>query len=189
MVALGSDGNGSRDYGVLVSGGFSRCVSLAREPCHRAASSKEHRVRAGRRHGVAGSKDEGPTQHTPNTMVDETSLQSRFNRAQVPDKQETNRVVRLAYTDLALLVCRIPENQICCVSYGDVSGGGTRAEQAQAGYVIMFVDMSLLAGLAAPVTRVSWISHRVKRVVASASAAEATGLSEAIAQGDWVRAL
>ena len=100
-------------------------------------------------------------------------------------------MVRLAkaYTDLALPVCRISENQICFVSYVDVSGGGTRAEQAQAGYVIMFVDMSLLAGLAAPVTRVSWISHRVKRVVASASAAEAMGLSEAIAQGDWVRAL
>ena len=66
---------------------------------------------------------------------------------------------------------------------------GARAEQAQAGYVIMFADMSLLAGLAAPVTLVSWRSHRVKRVVASASAAEAMGLSEAIAHGDWVRAL
>ena len=80
-------------------------------------------------------------------------------------------------------------DQICFVSYGGASGGGTRAEQAQAGYVIMFSDMSLLAGLAAPVTPVSWRSHPVKRVVASASAAEATGLSEATAQGDWVRAL
>ena len=114
-------------------------------------------------------------------------LQSRFNRAQVSDIQETNRVVRLAkvHTDLALPVCRIPVDQICSVSYG----GGTRAEQAQAGYVIMFADMSLLAGLAAPVTPVSWRSHRVKRVVASASAAEAIGLSEAVAQGDCVRAL
>ena len=72
------------------------------------------------------------------------------------------------------------------VSYGDASGGGTRAEQAQAGYVIMLADMSLLAGLAAPVTLISWRSHRVKRVVANASAAEDMGLSEAIAQGDWV---
>ena len=39
------------------------------------------------------------------------------------------------------------------------------------------------------VTLVSWRSHRVIRVVASASAAEAMGLSEAIAQGDWIRAL
>ena len=53
----------------------------------------------------------------------------------------------------------------------------------------MFAEMSLLAGLAAPVTLVSWRSHRVKRVVASASSAEATGLSEEIAQGDWVRTL
>ena len=44
--------------------------------------------------------------------------------------------------------------------------------------------------MAAPVTLVSWRSHRVKRVVASsASAAEAMDLSEAIAQDDWVRAL
>ena len=57
------------------------------------------------------------------------------------------------------------------------------------GSVIMFADMSLLAGLAAPVTPVSCKSHRVRRVAASASAAEAIGLSEAIAQGDWVCAL
>ena len=106
-------------------------------------------------------------------------LQSRFNRAQVSDK---------AHTDLALLVCKIPVDQIVFVSYGDASGGSTRAEQAQAGYVIMFVDMSWLAGLSAPVTLVSSRSHRVKRVVASASAAEAMILSEAIAQDDWVRA-
>ena len=69
-------------------------------------------------------------------------LQSRFNKAQVSDIQETNRVVRLAkaHTDLALPVCKIPADQICFVSYGDVSGGSTRAEQAQAGYVIMFAD-------------------------------------------------
>ena len=118
-------------------------------------------------------------------------LQSRFNRAQVFDIQETNRVVGLAkaHTDLALLVCKILVDQICFVSYGDASGGSTRAEQAQAGYVIMFADMALLAGLAAAVTLVSWRSHRVKRVEASASAAEAVGLSEAIGQGNWVRAL
>ena len=62
-------------------------------------------------------------------------------------------------------------------------------QRAQAGYVIMFADRALLEGMAAPVTLVSWRSHRVKRVVTSASAAEAMGLSEAIAQGDWVRAL
>ena len=65
----------------------------------------------------------------------------------------------------------------------------TRAEQAQTGYVIMIADRALLEGLAAPVTLVSWRSHRVKRVVASASAAEAMGLSVSIAQGGWVRAL
>ena len=113
-------------------------------------------------------------------------LQSRFNRAQVLDIQETNTVVRLAkaHTDLALPVFKIPVDQVCFVSSGDASGGSTRAEQAQAGYVIMFADMTLLARLAAPVTLVTWRSHRVNRVVASASAAEAMGLSEAIAQGD-----
>ena len=75
------------------------------------------------------------------------------------------------------------------MSYGDASGGDIYAEQAQTGYVIMFADMSLLAGLASPVTAVSWRSHSVKRFVASASAAEVMGLSEACAQGDWVCAL
>ena len=53
----------------------------------------------------------------------------------------------------------------------------------------MIADQALLGGMAAPATLVSWRSHRVKRVVASASAAEAMVLSKAIAQGDWIRAL
>ena len=53
-------------------------------------------------------------------------LQSRLNRAQVSDIQETNRVVRLAkaHTDLALPVCRILVDETCFVSYGDASGWG-----------------------------------------------------------------
>ena len=100
-------------------------------------------------------------------------------------------MVRLpkAHTDLALPACKIPLDQICLVSYGDASGGNTRAERAQAGYVFMCGDRALLEGMAAPVTLVSCRSHHVKRVVTSASAAEAMGLSEAIAQGDWVRAV
>ena len=47
----------------------------------------------------------------------------------------------------------------CLVSYGDASGGGIHAEQAQTGHVIMFADMSLLAGLASHVTPVSWRSQ------------------------------
>ena len=118
-------------------------------------------------------------------------LQRRLSSAQVSDIQETNWVVRLAkaHTDLTLPVCRILVDQICLVSYGDASGGGIHAEQAQTRYVIMFADVSLLAGLTSPVTPVSWRSHSVKRFVASASAAEVMGLSEAFAQGGWVRAL
>ena len=70
------------------------------------------------------------------------------------------------------------------MSYGDASGGSIRAEQAQAGYVVMIADQASLQGMAAPVTLVPWRSHRVKRVVASAYAPGSHGLSEAIAQGD-----
>ena len=100
-------------------------------------------------------------------------------------------MVRLAdaHTDPALPVCKIRTTKSFLVSYGDASGGTSRAEQAQAGNVVMIADQALLEGMAAPVTLVSWRSHRVKRVVASVSAADAMALSEAIAQGDWMRAL
>ena len=48
----------------------------------------------------------------------------------------------------------------------------------------MFSDISLLARLAAPVTLVSCGSHRVKRVVASASPAETMGLSLRVIDDD-----
>ena len=87
-------------------------------------------------------------------------------------------------------MCKIPVDQVCFVSYGDASGGSTRAEQAQAGYVIMFCGHGCAGRIGSSRDRgIPGDSHRVKRVVASASEAEAVGLSEAIAQGDWVRAL
>ena len=44
-------------------------------------------------------------------------LQSRFNKAQVSDIQQTNRVVRLAeaHTDLPLLVCISSGSNMFCV--------------------------------------------------------------------------
>ena len=51
----------------------------------------------------------------------------------------------------------------------------------------MFAEKALLEGMAALLTQVSWVSHRSKRVVTSASGAEAMGLPRAIAQSNWVR--
>ena len=54
--------------------------------------------------------------------------------------------------------------------------------------MIMFADKALSEGMAAPVTQVPWRSHRSKRVVTTASVAEAIGLPGMIAQSNWVRA-
>ena len=62
-------------------------------------------------------------------------------------------------------------------------------KEHKAGYVILFAVRALLEGMTAPATLVSWRSHRGRRAVTSASAAEAMCLSEAIAQSDCVRAL
>ena len=100
-------------------------------------------------------------------------LQSRFNKAQMSNIQETEwsswpRLTQSLYAKFLWI-------KSVFVSYGRC--------QWWTGYVIMFAGRALLKGMAAPVALVSWRSHRVKRVAASASAAEA------IAQGDWVRAL
>ena len=99
--------------------------------------------------------------------------QSRFNRAQVSD------ILAKARTDLALPVCWIPVDQICfCVLRGCQWWGHT-CRTSTSGVRDHVCGHVFAAGLAAPVTLVPWRSHRVKRVVASASAAEAVGLSEA----------
>ena len=80
-------------------------------------------------------------------------LQSRFNRVQVSDTQETNRVVRLAkaHTDLA---CKIPVDQVCFVSYGDTSGGSTRAQFCQQRHVDLTVSNVLWP---VPLQRRPWV--------------------------------
>ena len=113
-------------------------------------------------------------------------LQRRFNRAQVSNIQETNKVIRLAkaHTDIALPVCKFLwiKSALCLMEMPVVEIPVLREHKLGTG-------LCLLTGLrwerlAAPVTLVSWRSHLVKRVVA-----RALGLSEAIAQVDWVRAL
>ena len=96
---------------------------------------------------VLGALEYFACESRPDLSEPVSLLQSRLYRAQVSHMQETNRVVRLAkaHTDLALTVGRTPVDPICLVSHRDASGGGIRAEQAQAGYVIMLADMSLLA--------------------------------------------
>ena len=82
---------------------------------------------------VLGALGYSARERRPDLSGPVSILQSRFNKAQMSDIQETNRAVRLAkaHTDLALPVCKIPVDQICFVSYGDASGGSTRAERAQ----------------------------------------------------------
>ena len=104
--------------------------------------------------------------------------------------QDTKRVVRLAkaQTGRALPVCKIPMDHICLVSYGDASGGSTPAEQSSSwvrchdcrpgffGRNGSSCDSGVLEITSCP----TWCTN--------ASATEAMGLSEAIAQGDWIRA-
>ena len=65
----------------------------------------------------------------------------------VCDIQEKNRAVRLpkAHKDLALPVSTIPVGHICFVSYGDASGGSTRAEEVQAVYVVLMAEQASLS--------------------------------------------
>ena len=145
---------------------FSRIwISCLSEKTRKEQSGDANETEKASMRSVLGTLGYSARESRPDLSGTVTILQRRLSRAQVSDIQETNRVVRLAqaHTDLAQPVCRIPVDQICLVSYGDASGGGIHAEQAQNGNVIMFADMSLLAGLASPVTLVSWRSHSVKR--------------------------
>ena len=93
----------------------------------------------------------------------------------------------LTHTQIShCLFAKFPQIKYVLCLTEDASGGSTRAGQAQAGYVVMIADQTLLEGMAAPMTLVSWRCHHVKRVVDSASAAEAMDLSEAIAQCVWI---
>ena len=76
-----------------------------------------------------------------------STIQGRINRAHVLDIQEKNRAVRLAkaHKDIALPVRTIPVGQICFVSYGDASGGSTRAEEVQAVYVVLMAEQASLS--------------------------------------------
>ena len=73
--------------------------------------------------------------------------------------------------------------------YGDASWANAAKDKSQAGHVALMAERKVLEGVAARTSMMSWRSHRVKRMVNSAPAAEVLTMSEAMSHGDWLRAL
>ena len=118
-------------------------------------------------------------------------LQGKVSGARVQDLVEANFLVRLAkdYADLEIPIAAIRPSEMAVVAYGDAAFGIARDGASQAGQVMLAANRSILDGKWSPVGVLSWRSHKIRRKVESAPAAEIQGLSQALAQGDWVRAL
>ena len=59
-----------------------------------------------------------------------------------------------------------------------------KGQASQAGHLVFAAERKILKGEWAKASCLSWRSHKVKRKVASAPAAEVIGMSESLAQGD-----
>lgn len=86
-----------------------------------------------------------------------------------------------------IVVWSLDPNSVTFVTVSDAGGpGSARRNGAQGGWMVLAADPAIRQNVRAKVSLLAWRSTRLKRVVASTSAAETLSLSAALAEAQWL---
>ena len=90
--------------------------------------------------------------------------------------------------EVCIRVLPIPPGQGIWMSIADASMANVE-NKSQGGFIIAYVDKSIMKGEPADFSINSWKSHRLKRVVKATLGSEALAMDDALAELEWIRAL
>ena len=110
-------------------------------------------------------------------------LQGRLPDATIGDLAKASRIVRVAwdFDDVSLPISAIPPKAMSILAFGDESFRNAQKKASQAGQIVLAADRSVLNGLWCEIGVLGWRSHKMKRLVESAPAAEVVGMSKSMA--------
>ena len=116
-------------------------------------------------------------------------LLSSWNRATVQDVLGANACIRRfkGSSDLGFRIVPMGIEEVRTVSFSDAGNGGAESHDhhSQGGFIVGFTTQALNQNETAPVSIISWSSHKIKRKVESTLHGESLCLSDGLAEAEW----
>ena len=131
-------------------------------------------------------------QARPDETLTASFLRSSFHEAVTKDLADANASVRRLKSDpllgLRIMPCEVDEARVASVSDGSFDTDKATGA-SQGGFIVGITTTALNNNEEAPFSTMSWVSHKIKRVVGSTMAAESFSFSDALAEAEWIWAL
>ena len=156
--------------------------SLKTEPC---TESESRQLRT-----VNGAPGWVARQIRPDECSTVSLLQSAWSRATVQDVLDANASIRRlkGSADVGIRVVLMPITEIRTMSFSDAGNGGADSpdHHSHGGFIVGLTAGDLNRNVEAPVSIISWSSHKIKRKVDSTLHGESLCLADGLAEAEWV---
>lgn len=137
--------------------------------------------------GLLGKLNWASRMAMPQGTGDASLLSSITPKPTVGDIREASAVMRrLVQNDVLIWLRSIPFEHVGLITFEDASLGNARGGSAQIGHIIAAVYEKIHSGKKAEVSILTYKSHRNPRAASSTLLNQATSMSEALADAEWV---
>ena len=137
--------------------------------------------------GLVGKLNWASREGMPQGAGDASLLASTLPNPNIEDRTEANAAMRrLIQNDVPVWIRAIPFADFSLVVFEDASLGNTKGGAAQIGHLVCATEKKLHDGERAKVSVLVHKSHKNPRAAPSTLLNEATGMSEALADSEWI---
>ena len=137
--------------------------------------------------GLIGKLNWASREGMPQGAGDASLLASKMPNPTVEDLTEANAAMRrLLANDVPVWIRSIPFKDLGLIVFEDASLGNTKGGAAQIGHLVCCCDKKIHTGERADVSVCVYKSHKNPRAAPSTLLNESTGMSEALADSEWV---
>ena len=137
--------------------------------------------------GLVGKLNWASREGMPQGAGDASLLASTLPNPNIEDLTEANAAMRrLIQNDVPVWIRAIPFADFSLVVFEDASLGNTKGGAAQIGHLVCATEKKLHDGERAKVSVLVHKSHKNPRAAPSTLLNEATGMSEALADSEWI---
>ena len=137
--------------------------------------------------GICGKLNWASREGMPQGSGDASLLASRMPNPTVEDLTEANAAMRrLKANDVPVWIRSIPFENMSSVLFEDASLANNKGGAAQVGHLVCVCEKKIHKGERAKTSVLLWKSHKNRRACPSTLLNEATGMSEGLADCEWV---
>ena len=141
--------------------------------------------------GLVGSLQYAVTHTRPDIASKLGEVQTQISRTKVSTLIAANKVLRECQENSQVKICfrHIPVSEVTHISFGDASFASPKQLSSFQGTIIFATDGKMDRNEQAPISRLTWSSKKIARVVRSTLSAEAFSMSRSVDKLGWMRLL